>query len=334
MSLTYILFPLDILRAVAERAMRESPPSLSRDEIITSLGSIKDLDNTKTLGSTKDDPLSTTISGKISRTKKTTQEYTPLVREKKKDIGNDVVKSAQVRNRTTLKSRTERPASTRHVAFHAAEESEIRNQAQNSAILSSRIETPTAITQQPSKLPASQGWSLLSTVKNIVASPLKVFGLGFVQNEENLKNVTKNINFEFNPPITPTPSDRRKVKINGAATQHRARRNISRDSTARKLAIPQTDRPIRQRKLESHSIDRHIDTERRRDEFLYLKKPKKSQTQKNELKESINRRRKKPTKRLEVSNPKLETLSSHDPKIFDKQIEEWPKNLDPSSTLR
>ncbi|KAI0998321.1 hypothetical protein K3495_g9874 [Podosphaera aphanis] len=309
----------NILRAVAEWATQDTSKLPTRDEIVAFLENPRDSDVAEY------DSLSPSIANKNTFTEEQVTEK------------HNAMKDTQGRIKGTVGSRKDKLPANRHVAFSTPEEPKIFDpDAQNtseipdedSTALSSQMEPLTPKIQQSLKPPTTQGWSFLSTVKNMVASPLKVLGFGFVDSKENIHNVTKDIEFDFKPPITPTPSERRRVKVNGATTQQRVKRNISTDSTARNLKIPQTDRPIRQRNLDSRSPTRRIFSEKRKVEFLRPKKLDESQTPVLESNKGTNRRRKKPTKRLEVPGLNVETASNQNIKHVNKRIEEWPPKLD------
>ncbi|KHJ32253.1 putative gpi-anchored cell surface glycoprotein [Erysiphe necator] len=329
----------NILRAVAEWAVHNSSTLPTEDEIFTYVESSKAPDATE-LFSSSDRLFPRRNHSKIRRVSRERSASLSTVRTKIPKNKNST-QNSQRYGSIPKNSCNDDGTATRRVTFkksienHLVESDSSKTPNEHSKP-SLNIETPSTTNAQQTKSIASQSWGLVNSFKNLVSTPFKALGFGLGSNtQESLKNVTKDINFEYKPPATPVSSSR---SVN---SERRATKNRNSYRTPVRTPIrttgKQSSQGINQAPTDKIS-SRDVVTEKRMAELQRELDLKKSERRERDSRNDTNRRRKKPTKHFEVTadyksevsnGAKLRQLNDQTTKTEDL-FEEWPPNLDPN----
>lgn len=335
---------IDILRAVAEWALRNPSDLPTSDEIKALLSSTKESQTSKALPLSKVSVATPIVNSSFQLKKvkplksiQTTSNVKRRAVEYRKAAGTQP-------NNTSLATdvKCESTMDKKHVNFSSQSENQRiithlttpEAHASENSTSPSQFGTPYTLTQKASNTSINNGWRIMSTLKNIVASPLKSLGFGFGQDQESAQNVAKEISFNFISPITPTPREKRQIKVERAATERKSRRRKNTQSSAlRKHSEPLTDRPLRHINESTQPSARRVVTEKRRLDLSREQAIKKSIAREREAQNDKDHPHKESTKPFESSEYISEDLSAcktsaTDPNFTTSHtMEEWPPNL-------
>lgn len=329
---TYNLIILDILRAVAEWAVHNSSTLPTKDEIFSYVESSKAPDATE-LFSSSERLFPRRNHSKIRKVSKESSASLTTVGTKSSRSKNHIEYS-QSHGSMPPNSFNDHELAIRRVTFDNSIKSDeagsdISSLPEEYGTPDPSMEIPSTPKAQQSKSIASQSWELVTSFKNLVSTPFKVLGFGLGSNsQEAVKSVTKDINFEYKAPTTPTTSNR----------STKSDRKVIKNRNVYRTPIRSTGKQTggnSNRIRSSKVITRGTVTENRMTDLQRELDFKKSQGRERETRDDTNLRRKKPNRNLEDSlNHKTEGTplirlnhhASRDEAIF----EEWPPNLDPN----
>ncbi|POS84770.1 hypothetical protein EPUL_003847, partial [Erysiphe pulchra] len=320
----------NILRAVAEWAVHNSSTLPTKDEIFTYVESSKAPDATE-LFSSSDRLFPRRNHSKIRKVSKESSASLTTARTKYTRSKNEI-KHSQNDGPVLPNSYSDHDLATRRVTFDKS----IKSNQFGSDISSfpeeygnpDLMRTPSTSKAQQPKSIASQSWGLVTSFKNLVSTPFKVLGFGLgSNNQEVIKSVTKDINFEYKASDTPKTSSR------SAKSDRKVIKNRNVYRTPIRSTGKQIGRSIN-RTPNDEAMTRGAVTENRMGDLQRELDFKKSQGRERESRDGTNLRHKKPIRHsgdtaeykskgtLRQSNH----LTSRDEGIF----EEWPPNLDPN----
>lgn len=191
-------------------------------------------------------------------------------------------------------------------------------------------------TTQSEKSPPNHGWGLLNAFKSLVSTPFKALGLGFKDNDEAVKEVTKDINFVFKPSATPKPSGRLAIADRVASKYGNIPQTPTRLTTSSRPNRLQSDHSYRYRTPNNQHKARRTVTEKQRSDLRREQDSKKLYEREKESYDDTNRRRKIPLKHVDET-PKINfnditsrpSQTSPQRTLPENFVEEWPPNLDP-----
>ncbi|CCU75560.1 Blumeria graminis specific protein/hypothetical protein [Blumeria hordei DH14] len=339
---------IDILRAVAEWALRNPSNLPTSDEIKALLSSTIESPTSRALPLSKVSVATPIVNSSFQLKRIKPLKNTPTT-VKRRAIENQKAAGSPPNNISLATDfKCESTMGKKHVKFSSQPENQriIKNLTTSEAHVAenstspSQLETTYTPNQKASNPSLNNGWRIMSTLKNIVASPLKSLGFGFAQDHESAQSVAKEISFDFIPPVTPTPREKRQTKVDRAVTERRSRRRKNtQSSTLRKHIEPLTDRPLRHTNASIQSSARRVVTEKRRFDLSREQAIKKSLARERESQNDTDHPHKESIKPVDTSEcvPKNLTAnktSSTDPTLTASDtMEEWPPNLNPNRAV-
>ncbi|SZF04564.1 unnamed protein product [Blumeria hordei] len=338
----------NILRAVAEWALRNPSNLPTSDEIKALLSSTIESPTSRALPLSKVSVATPIVNSSFQLKRIKPLKNTPTT-VKRRAIENQKAAGSPPNNISLATDfKCESTMGKKHVKFSSQPENQriIKNLTTSEAHVAenstspSQLETTYTPNQKASNPSLNNGWRIMSTLKNIVASPLKSLGFGFAQDHESAQSVAKEISFDFIPPVTPTPREKRQTKVDRAVTERRSRRRKNtQSSTLRKHIEPLTDRPLRHTNASIQSSARRVVTEKRRFDLSREQAIKKSLARERESQNDTDHPHKESIKPVDTSEcvPKNLTAnktSSTDPTLnASDTMEEWPPNLNPNRAV-